>query len=134
MLLVEVSVTCNTQLDAGAGNDDIGVLDSSSFTGDFTIHAGRGNDSVVLSTDTFLGNVRIYGGIGTDTIGLADSYFQQTVAINGGPGNDTFLETQTFPNGFEDGTPILTSVETTSDVSATDFVAAFPWVSSLLGI
>jgi hypothetical protein len=135
VLLVEVSVTGNTELDAGAGNDDIGVLDSSYFTGDFTIHAGRGNDSIVLSTDGFLGNVTIYGGRGTDTIGLANSLFEQTVTINGGPGNDTFLQTQIpYANDFAGGSPILNSIETSSDVSAPDFVAAFPWVSSLLGI
>jgi Ca2+-binding RTX toxin-like protein len=135
MLLVEVSVTGNTQLDTGAGNDNIGVLDSSSFTGDFTIHAGCGNDSIVLSTNTFSGNVTIYGGRGMDTIGLADSLFEQTVTINGGPGNDTFLQTQVpFANDFAGGAPILNSVETSSDVTATDFAAAFPWISSLLGV
>jgi hypothetical protein len=135
MLLVEVAVTGNTQLDTGCGNDNVGVLDSSSFTGDFTIHAGRGNDSIVLSTNTFFGNVTIYGGRGMDTIGLADSLFEQTVTINGGPGNDTFLTTQVpFANDFAGGTPILNSVETSSEVSATDFAAAFPWISSLLGV
>jgi hypothetical protein len=134
-LLVEVSVTGNTQLDGGCGNDDIGVLDSSSFTGSFTIQGGRGNDSIVLSTNTFFGVVTIYGGAGTDTIGLADSFFQQSVTINGGPGNDTFLQTQVpFANDFAGGSPILNSVETSSDVSATDFAAAFPWISSLLGV
>ncbi len=135
VLLVEVSVTGNTQLDTGRGNDDIGVLDSSSFTGDFSIHAGRGNDSIVLSTDSFSSTVTIYGGVGTDTIGLADSLFQQTVTINGGPGNDTFLQTQVpFANDFVAGGPILNSVENSSDVTASDFVAAFPWISALLGI
>jgi hypothetical protein len=134
-LLVGISVTGNTQLDSGDGNDNIGVLDSSSFMGNFTIHAGRGNDSIVLSTDTFLGKVTINGGIGSDTIGLADSFFRLTVTINGGPGNDTFLETQVpFANDFAGGDPILNSIETNSDVSATAFVAAFPWVSSLLGV
>ncbi len=64
-----MAVTGNTQLDSGAGNDDIGVLDSSSFTGDFTIHAGRGDDSIVLSTDSFAMSVTIYGGKGIDTVG-----------------------------------------------------------------
>ena len=135
VLLVEVSVTGNTLIKGGAGTDDIGVLDSSSFTGTFTIRAGRGNDSIVLSTDTFLSAVTIYGGFGSDTIGLADSMFQSTVTINGGPGNDTYLETQApFANDFAGGAPILNSIETSSDVSATDFVAAFPWVSALLGV
>jgi hypothetical protein len=133
VLLVEVSVTENTRLDTGAGNDDIGVLDSSSFTGDFAIHAGRGDDSIVLSTDSFASSVTIYGGRGTDIVGLADSLFEGTVTINGGPGNDTFLQTQVpFANDFAAGPPILNSVETSSDVSATDFVAAFPWLSALL--
>jgi hypothetical protein len=135
VLLVEVTVTGNTDLDAGTGNDNVGVLDSSSFTGTFAVHAGRGNDSIVLSTDQFLSNVTIFGGVGTDTIGLADSLFQQTVTINGGRGNDTYLETQVpFANDFAGGAPILNSIETSSDVSAADFVAAFPWVSSLLGV
>jgi hypothetical protein len=135
VLLVEVSVTGNTVLDSGSGNDDIGVLDSSSFTGDFTIHAGRGNDSIVLSTDSFFSNVTINGGAGIDIVGLADSYFQQTVTINGGPGNDTFLQTQVpFANDFVAGGPILNSVENSSDVTASDFVAAFPWISALLGV
>jgi hypothetical protein len=134
-LLVEVSVTGNTLIKGGTGTDDIGVLDSSSFTGTFTIRAGRGNDSIVLSTDTFLSGVTIYGGFGNDTVGLADSMFQSTVTINGGPGNDTYLETQApFANDFAGGAPILNSIETSSDVSATDFVAAFPWVSALLGV
>ena len=134
VLLVEVTVTGNTQLDTVAGNDDIGVLDSSTFTGDFTIHAGRGDDSIVLSTDSFTTSVTIYGGKGIDTVGLADSLFQGTVTINGGPGNDTFLTTQVpFANNFAGGPPILNSVENSSEVSATDFVAAFPWLSALLG-
>jgi hypothetical protein len=134
-LLVGVSVTGNTLINGGTGTDDIGVLDSSSFTGTFTVLAGRGNDSIVFSTDTFLGAVMIYGGFGNDTIGLADSFFQSAVTINGGPGNDTYLETQTpFANDFAGGAPILISVETSSQVSATDFVAAFPWVSALLGV
>jgi hypothetical protein len=135
ILLVEVAVTGNTQLDSGAGNDDIGVLDSSTFTGDFTIHAGRGDDSIVLSTDSFAMSVTIYGGKGIDTVGLADSLFQGTVTINGGPGNDTFLTTQApFANDFAGGAPILNSVENSSEVSASDFVAAFPWISALLGV
>ncbi len=135
VLLVEVGVTGNTLITGGAGTDDIGVLDSSSFTGTFTIRAGRGNDSIVLSTDTILSGVTIYGGFGNDTVGLADSLFQSTVTINGGPGNDTYLQTQApLPNDFAGGAPILNSIETSSDVSVTDFVAAFPWVSALLGV
>jgi hypothetical protein len=79
--------------------------------------------------------VTIFGGKGTDIVGLADSFFNQTVTINGGPGNDTFVQTQVpFANDFAGGAPILNSVETSSEVSAPDFVAAFPWVSSLLGV
>jgi large repetitive protein len=133
VLLVEVTVTGNTDLDSGTGNDNIGVLDSSSFTGDFAVHAGRGNDSIVLSTDSFTSSVTIYGGKGIDIVGLADSLFEGSVTINGGAGNDTFLTTQVpFANDFAGGPPVLNSVETSSEVSATDFVAAFPWVSALL--
>lgn len=135
VLLVEVSVTENTGLDTGAGNDDVGVLDSSSFTGAFTVHAGRGDDSIVLSTDSFSSSVTIYGGRGTDIVGLADSLFEGTVTINGGPGNDTFLQTQVpFANDFVAGPPILNSIENSSEVDATDFAAAFPWISALLGV
>lgn len=135
VLLVAVAVTGDTKLDTGAGNDDVGVLDSSTFMGDFTIEAGRGNDSIVLSTDSFMGAVAIHGGAGTDTIGLGDSLFQSSVTIYGGPGNDTYLETKgAFANDFAGGNPVLISVENSSDVSATDFVAAFPWLSALLGV
>lgn len=135
VLLVEVAVTGNTRLDTGAGNDDVGVLDSSSFTGDFSVNAGRGSDSIVLSTDSFVSTVTINGGKGTDIVGLADSLFESTVTINGGPGNDTFLQTQVpFANDFVAGGPILNSVENTSEVSATDFQAAFPWIAELLGV
>jgi hypothetical protein len=68
-------------------------------------------------------------------VGFADSLFEGTVTINGGPGNDTFLQTQVpFANDFVAGSPILNSVENSSEVSATDFVAAFPWISELLGV
>jgi large repetitive protein len=134
-LLVEVGVTGNTAIDTGAGNDDVGVLDSSSFTGTFSVRAGRGSDSIVLSTDSFSSAVTIYGGKGQDIVGLADSFFQSTVTINGGPGNDTFLQTQVpFANDFVAGGPILNSVENSSEVSAADFQAAFPWISELLGV
>ena len=129
LLLIEVSVTGTTGLDTGAGNDDVGVLNMSYFTGAFTITGGRGNDSIVLATNTFLANVTIHGGVGTDTIGLADSLFQSPVTIKGGAGNDTYLEiVAPFNNSFPVGSPVLKSIETSSDVSPTDFAAAFPWI------
>jgi hypothetical protein len=39
-----------------------------------------------------------------------------------------------FANDFVAGGPILNSVENSSDVTASDFVAAFPWISALLGV
>ena len=68
-------------------------------------------------------------------IGLTDSLFRATVTIDGGPGNDTFLETLSpVADRFAGGTPVLNSVETSPEVSVADFVAAFPWISALLGV
>ena len=144
MVLVGVSVTGNTLLRTGNGNNDIAVLGGAggpdeAFGGSFTIDAGNGNDNVVIADGAvFLDNVTLNLGKGNDVVWLAGDLFQQSVNINGGPGNDTLMQSGTlFPNDFVGGPPTETSIENNlPDVSPSDpdVVAAFGWLSGLLGV
>lgn len=144
VILVGVTVTGNTSLQTGNGDDHIAILGNAggpneSFGGSVKIDSGRGNDAVVIADQVvFLGKVTINLNNGDDTLWFAGNLFQQSVAIIGGSGHDTFMQsTSIFPNEFDAGPPTENSIESDlPDVAPSDpeVVAAFGWLSSLLGI
>jgi len=60
-----LAVTNDATVDAGAGNDDVTITDSSAD--EFFLFLGSGNDTLSLSGNT-ANKVHLFGGAGTDTL------------------------------------------------------------------
>jgi hypothetical protein len=140
VLLDGISVTGNTSLHTGSGNDHIAVLgNDGSFTGKFSIDSGAGDDKIeLINGATFQSSVTIKSGRGADVMYVAQDLFQGSVTLDGGPGTDTLLQSQTvFPNSFTAGNPVLNSIEVNMpNVNPTDPIVTsnFGWLNTLLGV
>jgi hypothetical protein len=106
-----LSVRHNLLVDAGTGNDSVGVGNvevlndlfaflgtgndnlfafNANVDGDALINAGTGNDQVALIDSVVTGNTTIYMGSGNDTLTVVGSGGNGSLKAYGGPGRDTF--------------------------------------------
>jgi hypothetical protein len=140
VVLDDTSVTGNTGLKTGSGEDHIAILgNSASFTGSVKINSGAGDDKIaIINSATFHNSVTVKAGRGNDVMWIAQSLFEGSVTLDGGPGTNTLLQSQTiFPNSFTPGNPVLNSIQVNMpDVSPTDAIVTtnFGWLNTLLGI
>jgi hypothetical protein len=140
VLLDDTSVTGNTSVHTGSGNDHIAVLgNGGTFTGTFSIDSGRGDDKIaIINSATFQSSVTVKAGRGSDVMWIAQSLFLGPVTFDGGPGTDTLLQGATpFNNSFTPGNPVLNSIEVNMpSVSPTDPIVTtnFGWLNTLLGV
>lgn len=107
---IESFVAGNTQIDVGAGNDQVKISKHFFTTPGASLRAilGAGNDLLAAIDSSFNGDVRVFGGRGRDVIGTFGSTFAGDVYIQGGAGRDQLIaENSIFGESEDDSVSIL---------------------------
>ena len=75
------------EIETGAGNDQVSILDAVLQTGEFQVDTGAGDDSVIVRDVQAQREFKIETGMGKDTVAVADSTFVK-LAVDLGAGDD----------------------------------------------